>query len=91
MTPLVFLHGVGGGHHAWEAQLPYFGGLGYPAHAWDQPGYGHSAMVEPYDLEHISASLARLIESGKEPVSSSGTAWAGSSPRRPRAPSAAHQ
>jgi pimeloyl-ACP methyl ester carboxylesterase len=69
MTPLVFLHGVGGGHHAWEAQLPYFGGLGYPAHAWDQPGYGHSAMVEPYDLEHISASLARLIESlGKEPV-----------------------
>jgi 3-oxoadipate enol-lactonase len=69
VTPLVFLHGVGGGHHAWEAQLPCFGGLGYPAHAWDQPGYGHSAMVEPYDLEHISASLARLIESlGQEPV-----------------------
>lgn len=69
MTPLVFLHGVGGGHHAWERQLPYFGGLGYPAHAWDQPGYGHSAIVEPYDLEHISLSLARLIESlGNEPV-----------------------
>jgi pimeloyl-ACP methyl ester carboxylesterase len=69
MTPLVFLHGVGGGHHAWEHQLPYFGGLGYPSHAWDQPGYGHSAIVEPYDLEHVAASLARLIESlGKEPV-----------------------
>jgi 3-oxoadipate enol-lactonase len=69
MTPLVFLHGVGGGHHAWEHQVPYFGGLGYPSHAWDQPGYGHSAIVEPYDLEHISASLARLIESlGGEPV-----------------------
>jgi pimeloyl-ACP methyl ester carboxylesterase len=69
MTPLVFLHGVGGGHHAWEHQVPYFGGLGYPSHAWDQPGYGHSATVEPYDLEHISASLARLIESlGGEPV-----------------------
>ena len=27
MTPLVFLHGVGGGHHAWEDQVPYFGGL----------------------------------------------------------------
>ena len=63
MTPLVFLHGVGGGHHAWEAQLPYFGGLGYPAHAWDQPGYGHSPIIEPCDLEHVSASLARLIES----------------------------
>ena len=69
MTPLVFLHGVGGGHHAWEAQLPYFGGLGYPSHAWDQPGYGHSPIVEPYDLEHVSASLALLIESlGGEPV-----------------------
>ena len=63
MTPLVFLHGVGGGHHAWEAQLPYFSSLGYPSHAWDQPGYGHSPIVEPYDLEHVSASLARLIES----------------------------
>lgn len=69
MTPLLFLHGVGGGHHAWEKQLPYFAGLGYPSHAWDQPGYGHSPIVEPYDLEHICASLARLIESlGKEPV-----------------------
>ncbi len=66
MTPLVFLHGVGGGHHAWEAQLPYFAGLGYPAHAWDQPGYGHSPIVEPYDLEQVSASLARLIESVSE-------------------------
>jgi pimeloyl-ACP methyl ester carboxylesterase len=69
MTPLVFLHGVGGGHHAWEDQVPYFGGLGYPSHAWDQPGYGESAIVEPYDLEHVSASLALLIESlGGEPV-----------------------
>ena len=69
MTPLVFLHGVGGGHHAWEVQVPYFGGLGYPSHAWDQPGYGKSAIVEPYDLEQVSAALARLIESlGGEPV-----------------------
>jgi pimeloyl-ACP methyl ester carboxylesterase len=63
MTPLIFLHGVGGGHHAWEAQVPYFGKLGWPAHAWDQPGYGHSAIVEPYDLAQVSAALARLIES----------------------------
>jgi 3-oxoadipate enol-lactonase len=69
MTPLLFLHGVGGGHHAWEHQVPYFGKLGYPSHAWDQPGYGHSPTVEPYDLEHVSASLALLIESlGNEPV-----------------------
>ena len=69
MTPLLFLHGVGGGHHAWEAQLPYFSSLGYPSHAWDQPGYGHSPVVDPYDLEHVCASLARLIqELSNEPV-----------------------
>jgi len=69
MSSLLFLHGVGGGHHAWEGQVPYFGGLGYPSHAWDQPGYGKSAIVEPYDLEQVSAALARLIESlGGEPV-----------------------
>lgn len=69
MTPLLFLHGLGGGHHAWDAQLPYFAGLGYPSHAWDQPGYGESPMVEPYDLEHVSAALALLIDSlGAGPV-----------------------
>jgi len=69
VKPLVFLHGVGGGHHAWERQLACFARLGYPSHAWDQPGYGHSPGVEPYDLERISDSLARLIESlGNEPV-----------------------
>jgi len=69
VTPLVFLHGVGGGHHAWERQLPHFAQLGYPSHAWDQPGYGESATVEPYDFEQVSAALRRLIEAlGGEPV-----------------------
>jgi len=68
-TPLVFLHGVGGGHHAWDRQLPYFSSRGYPSHAWDQPGYGHSETVEPYDLEQIVLSLKRLITSlSEEPV-----------------------
>jgi len=66
---LVFLHGLGGGHHAWDSQLPYFSARGYPSHAWDQPGYGHSEPVEPYDLEHVALALRRLIESlGGEPV-----------------------
>ena len=62
MSSLVFLHGVGGGHHAWDAQLPFFAGHGYGAHAWDQPGYGESAIVEPYDLEQVASALIRLIE-----------------------------
>lgn len=68
-SPLLFLHGVGGGHHAWERQLPFFAAQGYPAHAWDQPGYGESPMVEPYDLEQVSAALKRLVGAlGGEPV-----------------------
>jgi pimeloyl-ACP methyl ester carboxylesterase len=69
VTHLLFLHGLGGGHHAWDGQLAHFAGLGFASHAWDQPGYGHSPTVEPYDLEQVSAALKRLIESlGGEPV-----------------------
>ena len=68
MTHLLFLHGVGGGHHAWDRQLPYFSSRGYAAHAWDQPGYGHSPAVDPYDLAQVSASLKRLIDSLGEAV-----------------------
>jgi len=69
MTHLLFLHGLGGGHHAWDRQLAFFAEHGYAAHAWDQPGYGHSPLVEPYNLEQVSAALRRLIESlGSEPV-----------------------
>lgn len=69
MTPLLFLHGVGGGHHAWDGQLAYFAARGYPAHAWDQPGYGHSATVEPYDFEQVVLALKRLVDAlGGEPV-----------------------
>jgi len=68
LTHLLFLHGVGGGHHSWDAQLPYFSSRGYASHAWDQPGYGHSASVEPYDFEQVAAALERLIVSLGEPV-----------------------
>lgn len=68
MKHLVFLHGVGGGHHAWDRQLPYFSARGWAAHAWDQPGYGHTPIVEPYDLEQVAASLRRLIDTLDGPV-----------------------
>jgi len=61
-TTLVFLHGLGGGHAAWKDQLPYFGTCGYRAVAWDQPGYGASPMVDPYDFEHVAGALRRLLE-----------------------------
>lgn len=61
MTPLVFLHGVGGSHAAWDRQLPYFAARGYEARAWDQPGYGGTPAVEPYDLEQVAAALERQL------------------------------
>ena len=69
MSTLLFLHGVGGGHAAWDRQVPYFAALGHRAHAWDQPGYGGAALVDPYDLERVCGALRRLIESlGGEPA-----------------------
>jgi pimeloyl-ACP methyl ester carboxylesterase len=61
VTPLVFLHGVGGSHAVWDRQLPYFASLGYDVRAWDQPGYGGTPAVEPYDLEHVAAALERQL------------------------------
>jgi 3-oxoadipate enol-lactonase len=61
VTPLFFLHGVGGGHAVWERQLPYFAARGYDARAWDQPGYGDTPPVEPYDLEHLAGALERQL------------------------------
>jgi 3-oxoadipate enol-lactonase len=62
LSPLLFLHGVGGGRAAWESQLPYFADLGYRALAWDQPGYGDAPQVDPYDLAQVSGALRRQIE-----------------------------
>ena len=66
MSILLFLHGVGGGHTAWDRQLPYFSARGYRALAWDQPGYGGTQPVDPYDLEQVATALKRRI--GDEPA-----------------------
>jgi len=69
LSTLLFLHGVGGGRAAWERQVPYFSSLGHRLHAWDQPGYGDTSLIDPYDLEQVAGALRRLIESlGGEPV-----------------------
>lgn len=60
-TALLFLHGVGGGHAAWDGQLPYFAARGYRAIAWDAPGYGTSPAAEPYDLENLARAVDTLI------------------------------
>lgn len=78
MTPLLFLHGIGGGRAAWDAQVEFFAKRGYRAVAWNQPGYGDAPTVEPYDLERIAAALERLILSlGPQPVVLAGHSMGG--------------
>lgn len=61
--PLVLmLHGIGGGKEAFAPQIASFAQAGYRAAAWDMPGYGDSATVEPYTFAALAVACARLIE-----------------------------
>lgn len=62
----MFLHGVGGGRSAWDAQVSHFSRLGYRCYAWVQPGYGGKPLVEPYTLERVVGELEK--ELGPEPA-----------------------
>jgi pimeloyl-ACP methyl ester carboxylesterase len=61
-TAVVMLHGVGGSSAAWAPQLDAFAAAGYRAVAWDAPGYGASATIDPYDIAGLAAALARLLD-----------------------------
>lgn len=60
---ILMLHGIGGGHRAFAPQVETFAAAGYRAVAWDMPGYGHSAPIEPYTFKGLAQSCIRLIES----------------------------
>ncbi len=60
---ILMLHGIGGGHLAFAPQVETFASLGYCAVAWDMPGYGHSAPIEPYNFKGLAQSCITLIES----------------------------
>ena len=62
---VVMLHGIGGGHLSFAPQVETFATAGYRAVAWDMPGYGHSAPIEPYTFKGLAQSCIQLIESLK--------------------------
>ncbi len=59
--PLIFLHGLGGTRTAWGPQLR---GLSdrYRCIAWDMPGYGASAPLEPLTYRGIADQLVGLLD-----------------------------
>jgi 3-oxoadipate enol-lactonase len=60
---VLMLHGIGGGHLAFAPQVETFASSGYRSVAWDMPGYGHSAPIEPYTFKGLAESCITLIES----------------------------
>jgi pimeloyl-ACP methyl ester carboxylesterase len=62
---VLMLHGIGGGHLYFAPQVETLASSGYRAVAWDMPGYGHSAPIEPYTFKGLAESCVRLIESLK--------------------------
>jgi len=62
---VLMLHGIGGGHLAFAPQVETLASSGYRAVAWDMPGYGRSAPIEPYNFKGLAQSCITLIESLK--------------------------
>jgi pimeloyl-ACP methyl ester carboxylesterase len=62
---VLMLHGMGGGHLSFAPQVETFASCGYRAVAWDMPGYGHSAPIEPYTFKGLAQSCIHLIETLK--------------------------
>ena len=56
---------VPAGHLAFAPQVETLASSGYRAVAWDMPGYGHSAPIEPYTFKGLAQSCIQLIESLK--------------------------
>jgi 3-oxoadipate enol-lactonase len=60
LTPLVFLHGIGGAARAWRGQLELFGDR-YHAIAWDMPGYNGSAPLASPSIATLADALQDFL------------------------------
>lgn len=59
---VLMLHDADGGHLTFAPQVETLASLGYRAVAWDMPGYGNSAPIEPYGFKGLAESCMALIE-----------------------------
>jgi pimeloyl-ACP methyl ester carboxylesterase len=86
--PLVLLlHGSGGGFRSFAPQVETLASLGWRAVAWDMPGYGYSAPIEPYTFKGLAERCIALIEALAPPAARPpwwGRVWAACWPRNLR-------
>lgn len=59
---VALLHGLGGSRIAWEPQLVALSEAGYCAAAWDMPGYGASAPIEPLSFDALADAVGRWLD-----------------------------
>ncbi len=64
-TAVFLLHGVGGAKEAWAGNLDALSDAGYRAIAWDMPGYGATAGVDPCTTEALARALEALIDQAR--------------------------
>ena len=61
MTPVVFLHGIGGGAKSFAPQIASFASAGYHPVAFDLPGYGGRTPVDAMSFEAIAEDVETAI------------------------------
>jgi len=67
MTPVIFLHGIGGGARSFAPQIASFASAGYQPVALDLPGYGTRTPVDAMSFEALAEDVERTIaQSGLE-------------------------
>ena len=59
---VLMLHGAAGGYRSFAPQVEHYASQGFRAVAWDMPGYGLSAPVEPYGVPGLAQRCIALIE-----------------------------
>lgn len=59
---VLMLHDADGGHLTFAPQVESLATAGYRAVAWDMPGYGRSAPLEPYTFKALAQSCLALID-----------------------------
>lgn len=59
---VLLLHDADGGHLSFAPQVETLASMGYRGVAWDMPGYGHSAPIEPYAFKSLAQGCLALAD-----------------------------